>query len=94
MENCCKQQNLGFIKSSNISKSGHTANGLNLNELESSESVKHLIEYVYWTCVIGSSIANEIKQNNATMVKAPRENKKSHAQCVSREYMNMNSIRN
>ena len=67
---------------------------LNLNERESIESAKHLIEHVYWTCVIGSSISNEIKQNNATMVKTPRENKKSHAQFVSLEYMNMNSIRN
>ena len=25
LENCCKQQNLRFIKISNISKSGHTA---------------------------------------------------------------------
>lgn len=55
---------------------------------------KRLIEYVYLKCVLSSSIPNEIKQNNATMVKTPRENKKSHAQCVSLEYMNMNSIRN
>ena len=27
-------------------------------------------EYAYWTCVIGSSIPNEIKQNKTTMVKA------------------------
>ena len=47
LENCCKQQNLGFIKSCIINKSGHTAKGLNLNERESSESGEHFIEYVY-----------------------------------------------
>ena len=31
---------------------------------------KKFMEYAYWTCVIGSSIPNEIKQNKTTMVKA------------------------
>ena len=33
-------------------------------------------------CVLGSSIPNEIKQNNVTVVKTLREDKKSHPKCV------------
>ena len=44
--------------------------------------------------VIGSSIPNVIRQNNATMIKTLREIKKSHPKCVSLGYLNINSIRN
>ena len=94
MENCCKQQNLGFIKSCIINKSGHTAKGLNLNERESSESGEHFIEYVYWTCIRGSSIPNEINKTMSLWLRHLLKIKKGHTQCVSLEYMNMNSIRN
>ena len=44
--------------------------------------------------VIGRSISNKIRQNNLTMVKAVRENRKSHPKCVLLENFNINSIGN
>lgn len=46
---------------------------------------KRFIEYVYLKCVLSSSIPNEIKQNNPTVVKTLRENKKkSPKMCLIR----------
>ena len=73
MENYCKQQSLGFISNSKINKSDLTAKGLHLKEQGSSKLAKNFIKHVYRTC---SSIPNEMKQNNATMIKTLRENKK------------------
>ena len=39
--------------------------------------------------VLGSSIPNEIKQNNITVVKTLREDKKSHPKCVSVGYLSI-----
>ena len=43
---------------------------------------------------MGSCIPNDIRQNNASMSKTLRENKKSHPKCVSIGYLNINSKRN
>ena len=92
LENYCKQQNLGSMSNNSISKSGLAAKGLHLKERGSSKLAKNFIEYVYWTCVIISRIPNEIRQNNATMVKTLGENKESHPKCVSLGYLKINSI--
>ena len=44
--------------------------------------------------VIGRSISNKIRQNNLIMVKAVRENRKSHPKCVLLGNFNINSIGN
>ena len=73
MENYGKQQNLG-INNNNINKSDFAAKGLYLKGQGSSKVKKNVTEYIYWTFVIGSSIPNEIRQKNVTMVKTLREN--------------------
>ena len=45
-------------------------------------------------CVIGRSISTKIKQNNLTMVKTVRKNRKSRPKCVSLGNLNINSIGN
>ena len=70
-----KFQNSSFTNKSNINKSDLNAKVLHLKERESSKLAKNFIEYVYWACLVGSSIPNEIKQNNVTMVEILCENK-------------------
>ena len=92
LENYCKQQNLGSRSNNSISKSDLAAKGLHLKERGSSKLAKYVIEYVYWTCVTSSRIPNEIRQNNATMVKTLGESKESHPKCVLWGYLKINSV--
>ena len=47
LQNCCKQQNVGFIGNGNIKKSDLNPKGLHLHECGSSKLAKNLLDFIY-----------------------------------------------